>query len=237
LFEYEGRTHDPGLDKGNCWKHTARETDKGRSGMARMAEAGRLYVGRDQIRFRRYHDDFGRSEISAWWDGLGGAPDPIYVVQTNTKIIERCMLMATDPGDLVLDPTCGSGTTAYVAEQWGRRWITIDTSRVAVALARQRLLTAQFDYYALKNPDAGVDAGFEYKTAPHITSSVVANCHELDPIIDNHNRGEGSCAEVVDFAPDSPLEEGGFEPSVPLLRKALLGILNRDVRVSGSTSR
>jgi adenine-specific DNA-methyltransferase len=154
--------------------------------MARMAEAGRLYVGRDQLRFRRYHDDFGRSEISAWWDGLGGAPDPIYVVQTNTKVIERCMLMATDPGDLVLDPTCGSGTTAYVAEQWGRRWITIDTSRVAVALARQRLLTAQFDHYALKQPEAGVDAGFQYKTAPHIMSSVVANCDELDPIINKH---------------------------------------------------
>jgi adenine-specific DNA-methyltransferase len=185
-FEFEGRTFDPGIDKGLGWKHTAIETGRGRSGMARMAEAGRLYVGRDQIRFRRYHDDFGRSEISAWWDGLGGAPDPIYVVQTNTKVIERCMLMTTDPGDLVLDPTCGRGTTAYVAEQWGRRWITIDTSRVAVALARQRLLTAQFDYYALKQPEAGVDAGFQYKTAPHITSSVIARCDELDPIIDKH---------------------------------------------------
>ena len=111
------------------------------------------------------------------------------------------MLMATNPGDLVLDPTCGSGTTAYVAEQWGRRWITIDTSRVAVALARQRLLTAEFDYYALKHPEAGVDAGFEYKTAPHITSSVVANCHELDPIIDKHNqvleKKLASCSEAL----------------------------------------
>ena len=76
----------------------------------------------------------------------------LYVVQTNTKVIERCMLMTTDPGDLVLDPTCGSGTTAYVAEQWGRRWITIDTCRVAIALARQRLLTAKYDYYELQEP-------------------------------------------------------------------------------------
>ncbi len=90
--------------------------------------------------------------------------------------------MTTDPGDLVLDPTCGSGTTAYVAEQWGRRWITIDTSRVALALARQRLLTAKFDYYTLAKPGEGVDGGFIYKTVPHIMLSTIAQCTALDPV-------------------------------------------------------
>lgn len=121
--------------------------------------------------------------------------DPkVYVVQTNTKVIQRCMLMTTEPGDLVLDPTCGSGTTAYVAEQWGRRWITIDSSRVAVAIARQRLLTACFDTYKTKDPLAGVDPsapqnpahGFYYKTVPHITLKSIAQNKGLDPIFAKH---------------------------------------------------
>lgn len=111
----------------------------------------------------------------------------LYVVQTSTKVIERCILMTTDPGDLVLDPTCGSGTTAYVAEQWGRRWITVDTSRVPLALARQRLLTATFDYYELKDPARGPAGGFVYKRrqnrkgeevggiVPHVTLKSIAN--------------------------------------------------------------
>ena len=104
-----------------------------------------------------------------------GSGDKIYVVQTNTRIVQRCLLMTTDPGDLVLDPTCGSGTTAYVAEQWGRRWITCDTSRVALTLAKQRLLTASFDYYALAHPEEGVGSGFNYKTVPHVTLRSIAN--------------------------------------------------------------
>lgn len=96
------------------------------------------------------------------------------------------MLMTTDPGDLVLDPTCGSGTTAYVAEQWGRRWITIDTSRVAIAIARQRLLTARFDYYKLKDESKGVAGGFRYKTVPHITLRSTAQNTNLDPIFARH---------------------------------------------------
>ena len=99
----------------------------------------------------------------------------IYVVQTNAKVIERCILMTTDPGDLVLDPTCGSGTTAYVAEQWGRRWITCDTSRVTITLAKQRLMTALYDYYELAHPEEGVSSGFRYKTVPHITLKSIAN--------------------------------------------------------------
>jgi adenine-specific DNA-methyltransferase len=103
----------------------------------------------------------------------------LYVVQTTTKIIQRCLLMTTDPGDLVFDPTCGSGTTAFVAEQWGRRWITCDTSRVAVTLAKQRLMTASFDYYELAHPDEGVGSGFRYKTVPHVTLKSIANNPEI----------------------------------------------------------
>lgn len=187
MFEYAGGAFDPGLSKSNCWKHTARDEPGKRSGMRRIAEAGRLYIGDKQIRLRRYHSDFGRKELTAWWDKIGGPKDPIYVVQTNHRVIERCMLMTTRPGDLVLDPTCGSGTTAFVAEQWGRRWITIDTSRVAVALARQRLLTSQFDYYQLKDTTKGVRGGFRTKTVSRITSSVVANCEALDPIFARHD--------------------------------------------------
>ena len=105
-----------------------------------------------------YLDDFPVAEFSNRWDDTQtGAftEDKVYVVQTNTKVVERCLLMSTDPGDLVLDPTCGSGTTAYVAEQWGRRWITIDTSRVALALARQRLMGAKFPYYLLADSEKG----------------------------------------------------------------------------------
>jgi len=106
----------------------------------------------------------------------------IYAVQTNEKVIQRCLLMTTDPGDLVFDPTCGSGTTAYVAEQWGRRWITCDTSRVAITIARQRLMTAVFDYYELAHPQEGVGSGFKYKTVPHVTLKSIANNPEIDGI-------------------------------------------------------
>lgn len=113
--------------------------------------------------------------INSFWDGIGAAGDKIYVVQTTEKIVERCILMTTDPGDLVFDPTCGSGTTAYVAEQWGRRWITCDTSRVAITLAKQRLMTSLFDYYQLAHPEEGVGSGFVYETVPHITLGSIAN--------------------------------------------------------------
>ena len=120
---------------------------------------------------------------NSWTDTAAGfSESKRYVVETNPKIIERCLLMTTDPGDLVLDPTCGSGTTAYVAENWGRRWITIDTSRVAVALARQRLLTGTFDYYKLRDEAEGVAGGFINKTVPHITLRSIAQNTALDPI-------------------------------------------------------
>jgi len=123
--------------------------------MSRNLVAGRLVRSRNSLDFKRYLDDFPFKSISNWWDGLGGAPDQVYVVQTNERVLERCILMTTDPGDLVLDPTCGSGTTAYVAEQWGRRWITIDTSRVALALARARIMGARYPYYLLADSPKG----------------------------------------------------------------------------------
>jgi adenine-specific DNA-methyltransferase len=124
-------------------------------GLRRLALGYRLFPVNERLRYVRYFDDFPYIAITNSWEdtGTGSFTDPkVYVVQTGVKVIERCLLMTTDPGDLVFDPTCGSGTTAYVAEQWGRRWITCDTSRVAITLARQRLMTAVFDYYELAYP-------------------------------------------------------------------------------------
>jgi adenine-specific DNA-methyltransferase len=187
LYAYKGVKYDPGIAKGNCWKHSAITDDGSPSGLDKLAEAGRLFVGDKQLRYKRFASDFGFTEVTNWWDEFGGASNPLYVVQTNTEVVKRCILLTTDPGDLVLDPTCGSGTTAYVAEQWGRRWITMDTSRVPLALARQRLLTATFPYYELKDEERGPAGGFVYKRkqnskgeevggiVPHITSSTIAN--------------------------------------------------------------
>jgi adenine-specific DNA-methyltransferase len=161
----------------------------GEAGMARLLAANRVDLAGNTLRYVRYLEDFPVYELSnAWHDtGVAGfASDKLYVVQTNSKVIARCMLMTTDPGDLVIDPTCGSGTTAYVAEQWGRRWITCDTSRVPLALARQRLLTATFPYYQLKEPKRGPMGGFAYARkqsrkgeetgglVPHITLKSIA---------------------------------------------------------------
>ncbi|MDP3103340.1 MAG: site-specific DNA-methyltransferase [Candidatus Methanoperedens sp.] len=147
-------------------------------GLKKLEYLNRIEVTAESLSFVRYLEDFPVFEISNVWNdtGTGSFTDAkIYVVQTGNKAIERCILMTTDPGDLVLDPTCGSGTTSFVAEQWGRRWITCDTSRVAVALAKQRLMTAAFDYYELAHPDEGVGSGFKYKTVPHITMKSIAN--------------------------------------------------------------
>jgi adenine-specific DNA-methyltransferase len=161
--------------------------------MQKLASTSRLHVSsKGKLNYRRFKDDFSLAAIGNLWVDISGAvqsrTDPkIYVVQTSTSIIERCLLMTTDPGDLVLDPTCGSGTTSYVAEQWGRRWITVDTSRVPLALARQRLLTATFPWYELKDQHRGPAGGFVYKRkqnkkgeevggiVPHITLKSIAN--------------------------------------------------------------
>jgi len=120
--------------------------------MQRLKKAHRLLKTKDFANYKIFFDDFPALSISNLWDDTMGTAEQnkIYVVQTVTKVIQRCILMTTDPGDLVLDPTCGSGTTAFVAEKWGRRWITCDTSRVAITLAKQRLMTASFDYFRLR---------------------------------------------------------------------------------------
>ena len=144
-------------------------------GMQNLIKAKRIIPLKNTLRYIVYADDFPYSYITALWNDVGGAKDIIFAVQTNTKVIERCILMTTKPGDIVFDPTCGSGTTAFVAEKWGRRWITCDTSRVAITLAKQRLLTSLFDYYQLKYPDEGIGSGFNYLLVPRITLRSIAN--------------------------------------------------------------
>lgn len=146
------------------------------TGIERLKQLNRLFRLGNKILYKRFFKDFPYTGLkNFWFDTMNSFEVKSYVVQTNQLVIERCLLMATDPGDLVLDPTCGSGTTAFVAEQWGRRWITCDTSRVAITLAKQRLMTALFDYYELEHPDEGVSSGFKYKTVPHITLKSIAN--------------------------------------------------------------
>ena len=125
-FKFNGKVYHPGQNA--CWKTTV-------EGLDRLTHANRIQRAGNTLRYVRFLDDFPAYEITNMWNDVAGSPDKIYVVQTSPSVLSRCVLMATDPGDLVLDPTCGSGTTAFVAEQWGRRWITIDTSRVALALA------------------------------------------------------------------------------------------------------
>jgi adenine-specific DNA-methyltransferase len=165
-FSYQGKKYSPRTD--THWKTTL-------DGLNRLSEAKRIEVMGSVLRYRRFLDDFPVLPITDRWESTQTGTQRIYVVQTSPIVIQRCILMTTDPGDLVLDPTCGSGTTAYVAEQWGRRWITCDTSRVAVTLAKQRLMTALFDYYELAQPHEGVSSGFRYKTVPHVTLKSIAN--------------------------------------------------------------
>ena len=146
-------------------------------GMKTLIEKDRLIKIGKILGYKRYEDDFPLMPYSNIWHDtiIGTFAEKLFVVQTSTTVVERCLLMTTDPGDLVFDPTCGSGTTAYAAEQWGRRWITCDTSRVALTLAKQRLMTALYDYYELAYPEEGVGSGFKYKTVPHITLKSIAN--------------------------------------------------------------
>ena len=141
---------------GKSWK-----TNK--KGMNELIRKQRIFETGKTIRYIFYYEDYPVSSLHNVWTKTQGATNKTYIVQTSEKVIQRCILMTTDPGDLVFDPTCGGGTTAYVAEQWGRRWITCDTSRIAISLAKQRLLTSSFDYYELENPDEGIGSGFQYK--------------------------------------------------------------------------
>lgn len=181
---------------GNRWWGTPK------SSMERLLKIGRVRPFGKTLRFLKYLDDFPYKPLNNLWEGLVGAKDIVYVVQTNEELVKRCILMSTDPGDIVLDPTCGSGTTAYVAEEWGRRWVTADTSRVALALARSRIMGARYPYFLLadsvsgrlkageiKGEDSSIESargdlrqGFVYERVPHITPNVIANNVEIDVI-------------------------------------------------------
>jgi adenine-specific DNA-methyltransferase len=196
-YEYQGSSYRP---NSGGWRTSLR-------GMERARKADRLLQTGKTLSYRKYYDDFSAITLDNVWSDVSGGvtsrADPkVYVVQTGTKVIERCILMATDPGDLVLDPTCGSGTTAYVSEQWGRRWITIDTSRVALALARTRLMSTRYPWYLLADSREGrakeaeltqrvppetaihndLRQGFVYERVPHITLKSIANNSLIDGI-------------------------------------------------------
>jgi adenine-specific DNA-methyltransferase len=189
----EGRTAR--TESGKSWSTT-------RNGIERLKNADRLFWIRSNVYYKRFASDYDVVQLDNNWDDKPGAGGEIYVVQTAPKFVQRCVLMCTDPGDLVLDPTCGSGTSAFVSEQWGRRWITIDTSRVALTLARARLMGAKYDYYLLKDSEKGASKegeitgkppadgpfttnirhGFVYERAPHVTLKSIANNAEIDVI-------------------------------------------------------
>lgn len=179
------------------WSHSL-------EGFGRLVRAGRVIAGKSRLNSVYYHDDFPAVELNDNWIDTGPEIKKSYIVQTSTKIVQRCVLMTTDPGDIVLDPTCGSGTSAYVSEQWGRRWITIDTSRVALTLARARIMGAQFPYYYLLDSSEGqqkrnevhssqpeierthrsLRQGFVYKQVPCITLKAIANNEQIDMVYD-----------------------------------------------------
>lgn len=170
-FKFEGKIFHP--TQGQCWITSKDKLEK-------LGRMGRLFVEGDFPRYVLKHEDFPYAKITSPWYDTAPAQDKQYTVQTALLPIQRCMLMCTDPGDLVLDPTCGSGTTAFVAEQWGRRWITIDTSRIALNIAKKRLTTAVYPYYELFDKENGnIRQGFVYKTVPHITLKSLAN--DLEP--------------------------------------------------------
>ena len=197
-------------------------------GMARVRKSGRLVVAGATLFYKRYLDDFPVMALTNTWNDTSSSfGERTYVVQTTTKVVERCILMATDPGDLVLDPTCGSGTSAYVAEQWGRRWITIDTSRVALALARARIMGARYPYYLLADSPEGqareaelsgtaptaapthgsVRQGFVYERVPHITLKSIANNAEIDVIYEEYQTKLEPLREALNRALGEQWEE------------------------------
>ncbi len=185
-----------------CWM-------TGKEQMERLGRANRFYPEGVNLSYIQKQTDFPMKKITNLWSDTTGASDKIYVVQTSEKVIQRCLLMCTDPSDLVLDPTCGSGATAFVAEKWGRRWITTDTSRVAVTLAKQRLMTASYDYFALKYPHEGLRSGFIYKTVPHVTLKSIANNPEIDEIYARmHPAVETALAVLNAILPDSAGQSG-----------------------------
>lgn len=193
---FEGKKFE--TSRGKSWRTTP-------NGVKKLQEKNRLFVLGSKLYYKMYLNDFGFTSLINQWTDTIESGGRLYVVQTTSTVIQRCLLMVTDPGDLVFDPSCGSGTTAYVAEKWGRRWITCDTSRVPLALARQRLLTATFPYYELKDNQAGPQAGFVYKRkqnrkgeevgglVPHVTLKSVANDEQpaMEVLVDRPEVKEG----------------------------------------------
>jgi adenine-specific DNA-methyltransferase len=165
-FIFKGKEFFP--PNGTQWKYSY-------EGLKKLALIDRLEIEKNCLSCKVYLDDFPVISINNLWEQIGPPGNKVYIVQTPDEIIKRCILMTTQPGDLVLDPTCGGGTTAYVAEKWGRRWITCDTSRISITLAKQRLMTSLYDFFKLSIQDEGIDSGLKYKTVPHITLGSLAN--------------------------------------------------------------
>ena len=165
-IQFKGELFSPKF--GKSWQTT-------KEGFQKLIQKNRIMKVGDRLYYVLYYDDYPVTQLLNVWSDTRSVMKKIFAVQTDTEAVKRCVLMTTDAGDLVFDPTCGSGTIAYVAEQWGRRWITCDTSRVSTTLAKQRLMTALFNYYELAHPTEGVSSGFKYKTVPHITVKSIAN--------------------------------------------------------------
>jgi adenine-specific DNA-methyltransferase len=221
----EGRDFYPGGNRG--WSST-------KEGLERVIKANRYQTLKNGIMYVRFHEDYPVIETTAYWTDTASSfsVDKVYVVQTNASVVQRALLMTTDPGDLVLDPTCGSGTTAYVAEQWGRRWITIDTSRVALALARARIMGARYAYYLLADSPEGqrkeaeitntlpsshptrgdIRQGFVYERVPHITLKSIANNAEIDVIWEKFQQTLEPLREALNGEVGRVKGEKGKEP-------------------------
>lgn len=222
-FEFKGKKYFP--PKGTQWKTSY-------DGLEKLVKKNRIIVEGNNIRYKYYYDDYPVTEMGNYWESIGAAGEKLYVVQTNTEIVQRCILMTSDPGDLVIDPTCGSGTTAFVSELLGRRWITMDTSRIALNIAKQRMMSSIFPYYELydeQNED--IRLGFKYKSAAHITLGSLANDEDAaretlydQPIEDKkllRVSGPFTVETLQNFEPISPddlddevrvnEEEGAFE--------------------------
>jgi len=162
--EIEGKIYN----SGNRWWGQRKED------ILKLYEMGRIAVTGNSLSFVKYLDDFPYKPMDNLWDGLGGAQNKVYVVQTNEEVVKRCILMSSDVGDIIFDPTCGGGTTAISAERLGRKWITCDTSRVALNLSRKRIMTEVYDYYKLQNPEEGLAGGLKYKEVDRLTPSLIA---------------------------------------------------------------
>ena len=221
-FEYNGKEFS--LANGKSWRTN-------RAGMEELVRQKRLFPTNNYLNFIQYADDFPVVEIGNSWFDTSSESSKVYVVQTSTEVIKRCILMTSDPGDLILDPTCGSGSSAYVAEEWGRRWITIDTSRISINIAKNRIMTSVYPFYKLYDSNSDIRQGFKYKTVPHLTLGKIANKESAkietlydQPEIENNKlrvSGPFTVETLQNFEPISPEdlddevrvneEEGAFE--------------------------